>query len=286
MRKHFAIAAVGLGLLATSVRATVTVPEGWHDSVPAARQAALESGNLILVDLYAEWCGWCRRLEKDVFTHPEFAAYAKKFVKLKVDVEDGGDGTALQSRYHASSLPTTLVLTPKMVLVDMLQGYAPREDFVRRLEQGVATFEAEQRTFEELLASDDPDTLLAVARKLHERGDGSRAAGAYRRVLDGSTLAASERTRLLYLLADSQRLDGDFDGAYRSLQESRKRAERAGDRQQLEACDLLRIRIAEDRGLCAATLAALETFLENYPRSNFRRDAKRSLARLNRDECT
>ena len=130
-RKHLATAALmAFCLLATAARSSATVPEGWHESVATARQAALESGNLILVDLYAEWCGWCRRLEKDVFDHPDFAAYAKKFVKLRVDVEDGGDGTELQSRYHANSLPTTLVLTPKFVLVDMVQGYAPREDFV------------------------------------------------------------------------------------------------------------------------------------------------------------
>ena len=285
MRKHLALAAVaGLGLLAGPAFAATL--EGWHDKVSAARQAALDSGKLILVDLYADWCGWCRRLERDVLEHPEFVSYAEKFVKLKVDVEDGGEGSALQSRFRASTLPTTLLLTPKMVLVDMVQGYAPREAFVRRLEEGIAKFEKEQRIFHRLLAGEDPNTLLSVARALHQRGDGSGAASVYRRILDQPTLPPTERARLLYMLADSQRLDGDFDGAYRTLQESRKRAEEAGDRDHLEACDLLRIRIAQDRGLCIATVVALQTFLENHPSSDHRREAKRSLARLNRTECT
>jgi len=285
MKKLLAIPVI-ISIVLLALPALAIPPDGWFDRVPAAREAALDSGNLILVDLYADWCGWCRKLERDVFGHPEFVAYAKKFVKLKVNVEDGGEGSALQSRYRASTLPTTLLLTPDMVLVDKIQGYAPRKAFMGRLEQGISNFEKEQRTFAQILAGDDLMAMFSVARTLHERGDGTGAGKVYQRLLAEPSTPPAKRAQLLYMLADAQRMDENFDAAERSLRDSRKRALLAGDHAHLEACDLLHIRIAEDRGLCTATIAALKTFLDNHPTSGYRSEAQRSLARLNRTECT
>ena len=36
----------------------------------------------VLVDLYTDWCGWCKRLDKSVFHHQEFKDWAKKNVVL------------------------------------------------------------------------------------------------------------------------------------------------------------------------------------------------------------
>ena len=35
-----------------------------------------------LVDIYTDWCGWCKRLQYDVFSKPEFVAWAQKNVIL------------------------------------------------------------------------------------------------------------------------------------------------------------------------------------------------------------
>ena len=82
----------------------------WLDSVDEAFAEARRNEQLILVDLYADWCGWCKKLEKDVFSTPAFQTFARDFVLLRVDTEDRGEGTAIQRRYEAFSLPTTLVL--------------------------------------------------------------------------------------------------------------------------------------------------------------------------------
>lgn len=280
-----ALTAALLLLLAGPLAAGEPLP-GWHQEVAAARAEAAETGKLILVDLYADWCGWCHRLEREVFSNPEFMDYAKRFVKLRVNVEDGGEGSALQSRYGASSLPTTLVLTPKMVLVEAISGFAPRRAFMQRLNGALVTHQQQEQALESLLQSDDPDQLLSVARDLHERGDGARAGGVYRRLLKLGDLPPRQRTWLLYVLADAQRLDEDFDGAVATLSQARQRAAKAGDEEHLEACDLLRIQIAQDRGVCTATLDALQTFIENHPGSDHRRKAQRSLQELSRTECT
>ncbi len=42
----------------------------------------------IFIDVYTDWCGWCKRLEKSTFQHPEVADYLNKnFHPVKLDAE-------------------------------------------------------------------------------------------------------------------------------------------------------------------------------------------------------
>ena len=42
----------------------------------------------IFVDVYTDWCGWCKVMDKKTFTDPKVAAYLKKnFYAVKLDAE-------------------------------------------------------------------------------------------------------------------------------------------------------------------------------------------------------
>ena len=76
--------ALALGLLAT-LTPTVQAAEGgrWIDDFDEAVKLAKAENKDLLVDFTgSDWCGWCIKLNKEVFSQPDFAGYAKKNLVL------------------------------------------------------------------------------------------------------------------------------------------------------------------------------------------------------------
>mgnify|MGYP000232868317 CR=1 FL=1 len=59
----------------------------WETDFKKASSAARDSGKYILLDFSgSDWCGWCIRLEKEVFSQDAFKDFAeKKLVCVLVD---------------------------------------------------------------------------------------------------------------------------------------------------------------------------------------------------------
>ena len=69
---------LGFAARSTTVGAAPPAAEGWLDDLAAARARAKSESKPILVDLWADWCTWCKRLERDVFSTPVFQQFAEK----------------------------------------------------------------------------------------------------------------------------------------------------------------------------------------------------------------
>ncbi len=68
---------------------------------------------LVFVDAYATWCGPCKLMDKNVFTHsPTADFFNKNFISYKVNIEKD-NGPTLQLLYDVSALPGLLFLDAK-----------------------------------------------------------------------------------------------------------------------------------------------------------------------------
>ena len=81
-----AVAAI-TGLAGTTAETGKSTPKGFTDDFDAAMTAAAKSEkNLWVLFTGSDWCYWCKKLEKEVISKPEFAAEgAKKFELVFLD---------------------------------------------------------------------------------------------------------------------------------------------------------------------------------------------------------
>jgi thioredoxin-related protein len=106
----------------------------------AGLKEASESDKPILVDVYTGWCGWCKRMDRDVYSRPEVRDYlSKRFVTIKLDAESGEaakyEGKAytsntLAARFRVSGYPTTIFLRSKGQHIANVPGYVPADRFL------------------------------------------------------------------------------------------------------------------------------------------------------------
>ena len=61
--------------------------EGWQTDYSAALAEAGKEQKLVLLDFTgSDWCGWCMKLSKDIFSQPEFKEFAaKNLILVEVD---------------------------------------------------------------------------------------------------------------------------------------------------------------------------------------------------------
>ncbi len=263
-------------------------PSRWLTSVDEALEAARDGDRYILVDLYAEWCGWCKVLEDQVFSSPEFRDFTRDMVLLRVDVEDGGEGTELQTRFEAMSLPTTLILDSGMVKIGEVQGFAPTDRFIAKVRRQLDEYGAMLDLFDKVKKSGDAALMRRLAEDFHGRGDGARAAALYQAMLE-EVRDGNGAAWLHYLAADAYRLEGEISQAESSMRRARSLAGGLDDPELLERLDLLRYYIAHDNGDCREAIASLERFLSSHPKSGYRSQARRTLTAIRAGkgmECT
>ena len=92
----------------------------WLTDAAKAQAQAKSDKKLVLLDFTgSDWCGWCIRLHKEVFSKPEFAEYAKKnLVLVEVDfprrkqlsAEQKKANGALAAKYQIEGYPTLIIL--------------------------------------------------------------------------------------------------------------------------------------------------------------------------------
>jgi thiol:disulfide interchange protein len=87
---------------------------------------------LVFVDLYADWCTWCTKMDEDVFVDSRVQKALLDFIPIKVDTDKSG-GRAVADRYRVNGLPAYLLVDADGRVVGRFDGYLPVDAFLVRL---------------------------------------------------------------------------------------------------------------------------------------------------------
>lgn len=108
--------------------------DGWKTNFEAALAEAKDQDKHVLVDFTgSDWCGWCIKLDEEVFSQEPFKQFAKdKLVLVEIDFPRGKEQSEevkaqnkeLAEKYGVRGFPTIMILSPDGKLVRQT-GYKP-----------------------------------------------------------------------------------------------------------------------------------------------------------------
>jgi thioredoxin-related protein len=119
----------------------------WETDLKKAQEEAKAAHKLLLVDFTgSDWCGFCVRMNRDVFSKQQFKDYASKnLVLLEIDFPRAKEqpqnvreqNQRLAAEYQIEGFPTFVVLNGEGRKVWRYEGYFPNgpDAFIAELEK-------------------------------------------------------------------------------------------------------------------------------------------------------
>lgn len=258
-----------ISLLAVLVALTV-VPQAsagpWIKSLADAQKKAKSGNQLIFVDLFADWCGWCHRMEQEVFPSQTFQTATDDMVLLRLNTEDGNEGTLLARQFQATSLPTFLILNGDRQLAGIIHGYQPADVFVKLLKDERTKYKDFQDRLRNESAVTEPQKRMELAKELRTRFALAESEARFNKLAYQRGLAPNVRDEAFYELAYTQLVEKKYDDVMKTLKKFAG-VQKQGD--WFERSRLLMSDVYIGQGNWAAAAENLRDFKKNYPQSKF-----------------
>jgi len=138
----------------------------WKDNLSQAKNLSLISGKLILLDFYADWCGPCKLMDRELWSSPEMKLLTDLFIPVRVSVDFNRE-TALD--YDVNVIPKVVLALCNGEMVWEMTGFSTSSDYIKVMKSLPVNL---HRLFAQVVAlsTKDPDAYLKTGIELQKTG--------------------------------------------------------------------------------------------------------------------
>ncbi len=104
----------------------------WFTNIEKGLRSARQKKRPIIIDFYASWCDFCRRLRREVYPNPKVMAQTRNFVRVRIN---GENQPRIMKRYQVDSFPTTIFLDKNGALLDRMTGFVIATKMIQKLKE-------------------------------------------------------------------------------------------------------------------------------------------------------
>ncbi len=125
----FASLTVGLVATRTAPPTTKNAAKIQWLTIGEAYKLSQKQPRKFVIDVYTEWCGWCKVMDQKTFTNAQVIDYvSKKYYAVKYNPETEGDVMLGKTSFRSllqgiNGYPTTVVLDEKYGMIQPISGY-------------------------------------------------------------------------------------------------------------------------------------------------------------------
>jgi thioredoxin-like negative regulator of GroEL len=263
------------GLLILLVPVCCEADSTWVTDFDRALAESQKTTKPIFLDVFADWCVWCHKLEKEVYSDPKFKTYGNNYILARIDSEDGKRGSEVAQKYRIDSLPTMLVLDGSGAVLNRISGYMNASELIEELEHVRKLLEAETKN------ASNADASFLLASRYLERQMYKEAEERYKKVLQSGTSTPVQREKAQFSIALADYYQGRLEPALKVLDDYYANYQNgASDEDALLLSSQIHIELNSNR----KALEYLRTFMKRYPKSGNAVRAKQVLSALEQ-EC-
>lgn len=137
MKRGFFVISFVLSLCATAGPVCAEGVEFGNGNLETMLSEASSADKLLLVELFATWCGPCRAMERTLAQDSVGDYINPRFVSVRYDV-DKAEGAMIARKFGVRSIPVCLILDAEGNLVGKLVGAASPSDFITNMQRLVS----------------------------------------------------------------------------------------------------------------------------------------------------
>jgi TolA-binding protein len=205
-------------------------------------------------------------MEQEVFPSQAFQNATDDMVLLRLNTEDGADGTNIARQFQATSLPTFLILNGDRQLAGMIRGYQPAPEFVKLLQGEQQKYKDFQVKLKGESAVTDPQKRLDLAKELRMRYALDQSEQRFQKLVADRSVPAPVRDEAFYELALTQLAAKKYVDSMNTLKKFGK-IQKEGENFERSRLLISDVYIAQNNFPAAAE--NLREFKRTFPKSKF-----------------